>query len=202
MAEVRSLFEEQLSKVGRVVLFVDVCKAGTIGSIQNNTVSADVQRLGDAQGDLFGLLAAVPRRFRWRVRSSAAATERSATTRAGLEGAADENKDGVVDADELIKYVSAQVPANTGNKQHPREFGTYDNSMKLSDLSKSAKPVAMFPMLYDSRSGETLLLAQAAQAPPIQNQQATADLNRFNAALQSGNLLPGQPGRLRLPPGS
>ena len=28
----------------------------------------------------------------------------------GLEGAADANKDGVVDADELIKYVSEQVP--------------------------------------------------------------------------------------------
>ncbi len=195
MAEVRSLFEEQLSKVGRVVLFVDVCKAGTIGSIQNNTVSADVQRLGDAQGDLFGLLASRPKEVSLEgPQFGGGHGAFSYYVVEGLKGAADENKDGVVDADELIRYVSAQVPANTSNKQHPREFGTYDNSMKLSDLSKSAKPVAMFPVLYDSRSGETLLLAQVAQAPPIQYQQVTADLNRFNAAIQAGNLLPGQPG--------
>ena len=42
MDELQSLFEEQLSKVGRVLLFVDVCKAGTIGTIHNTTVS--VQR--------------------------------------------------------------------------------------------------------------------------------------------------------------
>ena len=56
VAELQTLFGEQLAKVGRVVLFVDVCKAGTIGSIQNTTVSADVQHLGDVQGDLLGLL--------------------------------------------------------------------------------------------------------------------------------------------------
>ena len=42
MDELQSLFEEQLTKVGRVLLFVDVCKAGTIGTIHNTTVS--VQR--------------------------------------------------------------------------------------------------------------------------------------------------------------
>ena len=61
MAELSALFNEQLKKVGRVILFVDVCKAGTIGSIQNTTVSADVQRLGDIDGDLLGLLASRPK---------------------------------------------------------------------------------------------------------------------------------------------
>ena len=61
MAELRALFEDQLKKVGRVLLFADVCKAGTIGSIQSTTVNADVQQLGDAEGDLFGLLASRPK---------------------------------------------------------------------------------------------------------------------------------------------
>ncbi|HEX4594485.1 MAG TPA: caspase family protein, partial [Bryobacteraceae bacterium] len=61
MTELQSLFEEQLAKVGRVLLFVDVCKAGTIGTIHNTSVSANVQQLGDVEGDLFGLLASRPK---------------------------------------------------------------------------------------------------------------------------------------------
>ena len=97
MAELRSLFEDQLNKVGRVLLFVDVCKAGTIGSIQNTTVSADVQTLGDAQGDLFGFLASRPKEV------SLEGPQYGGGHRAfsyfvvkGLQGAADRNKDGAV----------------------------------------------------------------------------------------------------------
>ena len=81
MDELQSLFEEQLSKVGRVLLFVDVCKAGTIGTIQNTTVSSNVQQLGDVEGDLFGLLASRPQgSFARRARSSAAGMASSATS--------------------------------------------------------------------------------------------------------------------------
>ncbi len=97
-----------MTKVGRVLLFVDVCKAGTIGSIHNTTVSADVQHLGDVAGrSCSGCWQAVPRRFRSKGPQFGGGHGASATTCKGLEGAADENKDGVVDADELIKYVSA-----------------------------------------------------------------------------------------------
>ena len=54
MTELKSLFEQQLSKVGRVVIFADVCKASKIGSIQSTTVNSDVQRLQDAEGQLLG----------------------------------------------------------------------------------------------------------------------------------------------------
>jgi tetratricopeptide (TPR) repeat protein len=195
MAEVRSLFEDQLSKVGRVILFVDVCKAGTIGTIQNTTVNADVERLGDAQGDMFGLLASRPREVSLEgPQFGGGHGAFSYYVVKGLDGAADANKDGVVDADELIKYVSTEVPANTSNKQHPREFGTYDNSLKLSDLSKRGVPLAEFPIIYDSRSGQPLLLAAMQQNGQLQNPQTAADLARFNAALQAGTILPGEPG--------
>ena len=137
MDELQSLFEEQLSKVGRVLLFVDVCKAGTIGTIHNTTVNSNVQQLGDIQGDLFGLLASRPREVSLEgPEFGGGHGVFSYYVIKGLEGAADENKDGVVDADELIKYVSDQVPMATANKQHPREFGTYDNMMRLSDTRK------------------------------------------------------------------
>jgi len=193
MAELRSLFEDQLKKVGRVLLFVDVCKAGTIGSIQNTTVNADVQHLGDVEGDLFGLLASRPKEVSLEgPQFGGGHGVFSYFVMKGLEGAADENKDGVVDADELIQYVSNQVPMATGNKQHPREFGTYDNSLKLSDVRKPGIELAHYLMIYDSKTGGPLYLASAKPDPePLPPQDL---LDRFTGALNAGRLLPDQAG--------
>lgn len=190
MAELEALFGEQLKKVGQVDLFVDVCKAGTIGSIQSTTVNADVERLG-AVGDLFGLLAS---------RSKEVSIEGpqfggghgvfSYYVLKGLAGDADENKDGAVDANELIQYVSRQVAAASGNKQHPRDIGTFDNSMKLSDISKPGIELARWRVLHESRNGEPVYLAAAA-APVFQD--TSSDLDRFTAAIAAGRLLPDQP---------
>ena len=51
MAELNALFDEQLKKVGRVLLFTDVCKAGIIGSIKRASMS-DVKQLGGRRGRL------------------------------------------------------------------------------------------------------------------------------------------------------
>jgi tetratricopeptide (TPR) repeat protein len=191
MAELRSLFDEQLKKVGRVLLFVDVCKAGTIGSIQNSTVSADVQHLGDVDGELFGLLASRPKEISVEgPQFGGGHGVFSYFVIKGLTGEADANKDGTVDADELIKYVSEHVPAATANKQHPREFGNYDNSLKLSDVNKPGIEVTYFRRIYDWRHGEPLYLASAVQdALPAKPAQ---DLVRFNSAIAAGRLLPTQ----------
>lgn len=192
MAELQSLFAEQLKNVGRVILFVDVCKAGTIGTIHNTSVNSDVQKLGDAEGDLFGLAASRPKEV------SLEGPEFGGGHGAfsyfvikGLDGAADENKDGVVDANELIKYVSDQVASATGNKQHPREFGTYDNAMRLSDVKKPGINIALAPFFYDSeRDGRVLV---AGPYVPPQNTGDAAELDRFQSALNAGRLLPGEP---------
>ncbi len=195
MDEVQSLFEEQLTKVGRVLLFVDVCKAGTIGTIHNTTVASNVQQLGDVQGDLFGLLASRPREV------SLEGPEFGGGHGAfsyyvvkGLEGAADANHDGVVDADELIKYVSDQVPMATSNKQHPREFGTYDNMMRLSDTKKPGINLAQWRVILDSRNGGPLFFAGAPQQGQIPSSvEAQAALGRFRAAVSAGRILPADP---------
>jgi tetratricopeptide (TPR) repeat protein len=190
MAELRGLFEDQLKKVGRVLLFADVCKAGTIGSIQSVTVSADVQHLGDVEGDLFGLLASRPKELSIEgPQFGGGHGVFSYYVIKGLAGAADENKDGVVDANELIQYVSAQVPQATANKQHPREFGTYDNGMKLSDIHKPGIDVAHFPVIYDSRRGQPLYLASAS--PVLDDGE---DLAQFTAAMNAGRILPDESG--------
>jgi hypothetical protein len=137
IVELEALFTEQLSKVGRVLLFVDVAKAGVIGTIKNTTVSANVQQLGDVEGDLLGLLASSPKEVTLEgPQFGGGHGVFSYYVMKGLEGAADANGDGVVEARELIEYVTNQVIAATGNKQHPREFGSYDPGMRLSDIKK------------------------------------------------------------------
>jgi tetratricopeptide (TPR) repeat protein len=199
MDELQSLFEEQLSKVGRVLLFVDVCKAGTIGTIHNTTVNSNVQQLGDIQGDLFGLLASRPREVSLEgPEFGGGHGVFSYYVIKGLEGAADENKDGVVEADELIKYVSDQVPMATGNKQHPREFGTYDNMMRLSDTRKPGITIAQGPgvshwqVILDSRNGGPLYLAGSPQGQ-IPSPQSAAEIDRFTSAVNAGRILPADP---------
>ncbi len=191
--ELQSLFQEQLGKVGRVLLFVDVCKAGTVGTIHNTTINSNVQHLGDIEGDLFGLLASRPREVSLEgPEFGGGHGVFSYYVIKGLEGAADTNKDGVVDADELIKYVNDQVPMATGNKQHPREFGTYDNMLRLSDTRKpgidvARNDVAHWRMILDSRNGGPLYLAGSPQGQ-VPAPQAMAD--RFTSAIDAGRILP------------
>jgi tetratricopeptide (TPR) repeat protein len=197
MDELQSLFEEQLSRVGRVLLFVDVCKAGTIGTIHNTTVASNVQQLGDIQGDLFGLLASRPREVSLEgPEFGGGHGVFSYFVVKGLQGAADANHDGIVDADELIKYVSEQVPMATANKQHPREFGTYDNMMRLSDTKKQGIKMAHWRVILDARNGGPLYLAGAPQGQIPSRQlpvEVQAALDRFNAAINAGRILPTDP---------
>ena len=194
MAELQSLFEEQLAKVGRVLLFVDVCKAGTIGTIRNTSVSSNVQQLGDIDGDLFGLLASRPKEVSLEgPQFGGGHGVFSYFVIKGMEGAADENKDGVVDANELIKYVSDNVPMATDNKQHPREFGNYDNTMRLSDIRKPGINMAYWRMILDSRTGQPLYIASTSPAGIPFEQQAADDVDRFSSAVNAGRILPNQP---------
>ena len=192
MAELQSLFEEQLKKVGKVLLFVDVCKAGTIGSIQNTSINSNVQQLGDIEGDLFGLLASRPREVSFEgPQFGGGHGAFSYFVMKGMAGAADADGNKTVTASELIDYVSKQVPDATNAKQHPREFGVYDNEMRLAEVDKPGIDLARTPPIMDVRTGEPLYLAQAV--PASLNGQAEQDLERFNQALTAGRILPDQP---------
>jgi tetratricopeptide (TPR) repeat protein len=193
MTELQSLFEEQLTKVGRVLLFVDVCKAGTIGTIHNTSVSANVQQLGDVEGDLFGLLASRPKEVSLEgPQFGGGHGVFSYYVMKGLEGAADQNNDGIVDANELIKYVNDSVPMATDNKQHPREFGTYDNSLRLSDVKKPGITLAHWRIMLDSRSGQPMYLASASPSGALFDPQASDEIDRFSSAINAGRILPDQ----------
>jgi tetratricopeptide (TPR) repeat protein len=59
----------------------------------------------------------------------------------GLEGSADENRDGIVTADELAEYVHTEVRRATATKQNPTsERGSFDPSMLLAYVPSHAAP--------------------------------------------------------------
>ncbi|MBV8818439.1 MAG: caspase family protein [Acidobacteriaceae bacterium] len=59
----------------------------------------------------------------------------------GLSGAADENGDGIVSADELADYVRRNVREQSGGKQNPTsDKGSFDTNMLLAYNPTSAKP--------------------------------------------------------------
>jgi tetratricopeptide (TPR) repeat protein len=59
----------------------------------------------------------------------------------GLEGSADENRDGIVNADELGEYVHTEVRRATGGRQNPTsERGSFDPNMLLAYVPSGAEP--------------------------------------------------------------
>jgi len=191
MAEIQSLVDDELSKVGRVVMMADVARAANIGNLKTANIGAAVEKLGTAPGSMLGLMAARPREL------SEEGTQfgggHGAFTYAlvkGLQGLADHDDDRFVSSGELTDYVRTNVPTLTGNKQHPRDFGNLENATKLSDLSKQGITLARFKSLYDSRNGGPLFLAGPQQA--ALSGQAQQDVDAFQAAVAARRLLPDQ----------
>jgi uncharacterized caspase-like protein len=142
MSEIQALVESEVSTAGHVILLADVCRAATIGSLRTAELGAVVEKLGEASGEMLGLMAARPRELS--LEGPDFGGGHGAFTYSvlkGLEGAADENHDGFVTAGELIDFVTADVPKRTRDRQHPRDFGNMDNATKLSDLSKPGIPL-------------------------------------------------------------
>ncbi len=137
MGEIRTLVENELQVAGHVVFLADVCRAATIAGQPSASVGAAVVQLGDAQGEMLGLMAARPKELS--MEGPEFGGGHGAFTYAvlqGLMGAADTDHAGFVTAGGLIDYVSAEVSKLTRNKQHPRDFGNMDNATRLADLSK------------------------------------------------------------------
>ena len=117
MGEVQTLIDEELSKVGRVAVFVDVCRAGNIGSIKNTTVNAVVEKLGEAEGEILGLMASRPKELSYEGPEFGGGHGAfSYFLLKALAGAADKNNDGKVDVNEVINYVQTEVA-----KAHERQ---------------------------------------------------------------------------------
>lgn len=193
MAEIQSLADDELSKVGRVVLMADVARAASIGNLKTANIGSAVEKLGEAQGEMLGLMAARPRELS--LEGTQFGGGHGAFTYAlikGLQGFADHDDDRFVSAGELEDYVRDSVPKLTGNRQHTRDFGSIQNATKLSDLSKPGITLARFRSLYDSRNGGPLLFADASAQEALSG-QAQQDVDAFQADVSAKRLLPDEP---------
>jgi tetratricopeptide (TPR) repeat protein len=190
MAEVQQLVEDELSKVGRVVLLADLCHATVIGNTKAAGIASVVEKLGEAPGEMLGMMASRPKELAYESKDFGGG--HGAFTWSilqAMQGGAQPTQAHVVTAGELIDFVRADVAKETANKQHPRDFGNMENATKLSDVSKPGINITRYKTLYDSRNGGPLLLAQAAGAPPI-SQEAQRDIDAFQAAIKAKHLLP------------
>ncbi len=194
ISEIQTLVDDELPKVGRVVLMADVARAANIGNLKTAAVGTAVEKFGEATGDMLGLMAARPHEV------SEEGTQfgggHGAFTYAivkGLEGYADQNDDRFVSAGEITDYVRTSTSKLTNNRQHARDFGNMENATKLSDLSKQGITLARYRSLYDSRNGGPLLLASADPQSARISSQASQDVDAFQAAVRAGRILPNQP---------
>jgi tetratricopeptide (TPR) repeat protein len=194
ISEIQALVDEELSKVGRVVLLADICRATTIGNIKNGSIGSAIEKLGEAPGELLGLVAARPKEVG--TEGTQFGGGHGAFTYSilrALEGSADLDKNRTVTATEFIDFVRTDVASQTGNKQHPRDFGKIENATPLADLSKAGINITRFKTLYDSRNGGPLFLASATDAPPV-SAEAQRDIDAFQAAITGKKLLPDEQG--------
>jgi tetratricopeptide (TPR) repeat protein len=190
MEEIQELIQK-LSQTGRIVALVDVCRAGTIGTIRSTTVNAAVERLGESEGEMLGLMASRPKEFSYEgPQFGGGHGAFSYYLLKALSGAADKNTDGIVDVNELIEYVRTNVAEGTSDKQHPRDFGNIANSFPLSYVQKPGIELARIFRVIEA-GHEPAYLASAA--PPALPPPAV-DTSSFSEALEAGRLLPEQSG--------
>jgi tetratricopeptide (TPR) repeat protein len=194
MGEIQALIDAELPKVGRVVMMADVSRTAAIGNLKTASTGSAVEKLGEAQGEMLGLVSARPKEVA--LEGPQFGGGHGAFTYSlvkGLEGFADHDDDRFVGAGELIDYVRTNVATLTGNKQHPRDFGTMENATKLSDLGKQGITLARFRSLYDSRNGGPLFLAAASPQQAL-SAEVSQDVDTFQAAVRARRLLPGEAG--------
>ena len=124
MQEVRDLLDYSLPDAGNVLIFIDVCRAGRIGTFKNR-LSHVSEFWGRYQSqEAFGILASDSNEEAWE--SSAYGNGHGAFSYfllRGLNGDADRNQDGTIAANELYFYVSDMVREGTRERQHPRLTG-------------------------------------------------------------------------------
>jgi tetratricopeptide (TPR) repeat protein/uncharacterized caspase-like protein len=198
MADVQSLVREDLSRVGHVLVYVDVCRAGNIGAMKGGNPYRVVEQLAEADGDLFLFLASGPKEYSFEgPQYGGGHGAFSYFLLDALNGSADFNHDGVVTVGEIIEYVQEQVNAATNGRQHPRDLGSMERAVTLAEMrypgialsrfTSSTKPGVATQGLAGLRGAE---VADEAEVRGTDAQASTQELDR---AIAGGQILPDEP---------
>lgn len=189
MLELQELLGEESSRIGRVVLYVDVCRAGAIGMIRNSRMNRVIETFLRG-AETYGLLASAPG-------ENSVESERfggghgafSYFLLRGLNGDADGDASRGVDAEELFEFVRSQVRLATKRKQNPRPLGDLPgNTVLVPDIALPGISLAGWSEV------ETVTASRGeggAGSPPAAAPEAE-DERGMEAALASGRLLPGE----------
>ena len=192
LSEIQTLLDDELPKVGRVVFLADVSRTTELGNLKTAAIGSAVEKLGEAQGEMLGLMATRPRELS--MEGPQFGGGHGAFTYSvlrALQGYASTD-DKTVTAGQLIDYARNNTPKLTDNKEHPRDFGSIENLTNLADLTKPGIQLAHFRSLFDSKNGQPLFLAAANPQQAALPGAVQQDVQAFEADVQARRILPGQ----------
>jgi tetratricopeptide (TPR) repeat protein len=196
MILVQNLIREDLKKAARVLAFIDACRSGTIGTIPEKSqrrITGQFDSLTQTELQLFLFTASKPGEvsFEGRQYGGGHGAFSFFLIRA-LNGDADIDSDGSVTINEMSDYTARRVAEATNDKQHPRESGTLDTTIKIADLKREGLKIGE----YDKSAGpgeagaRGITMQSYNSAVRTLNIKATVD---FDEALSQGRVLPDQP---------
>lgn len=198
MPEIQTLMDDRLRHVGRALVYVDVCHAGTIGTIRSNDVNRVMEQVLKTPGQLLGFMASRSTEYAWEGENWGGGHGAfSYFLVRGLSGEADKNDDGAVDVNELIEYVRNKVTESTRDQQHPIENVSIRNSVELADIEKPGIVLgAWMPVRKGQDRGKVRgLLAQAVTPGSTKRELARdRDIADFESAIEEGRIIPETPG--------
>jgi tetratricopeptide (TPR) repeat protein len=204
MEDIRQLFEKQLAGVRRLILYVDVCRAGKIGQITldygaTNRVTEHLET-GD---NFFGMLAA---------QGGQSAVEGinyggghgafSYFLINALNGDADLNHDGRVTMTELVRYVRDKVEESTGSQQVPKQIGELDDRRIMAYTALDGITLAGYsgPITMAARGNRGTAATPAGAGPAAMPETSSTQLRYsqdialvvadFEKAIREGRILP------------
>ncbi len=195
MADIQKLIREDLSNVGQVLAFIDVCRSGTIGTIPKNAkVNNVVERLSEAEGQLFLFTASRANEFSFEgPQYGGGHGAFSFFLIEALNSAGDLDSDGRVTINELIEYTQTKVAEGTLNRQHPREGGNIDGATTMADTKLAGVVMKKFtPPAAGGQKLEEVALSRSLERTGGRTIRALVlrEAVDFDEALTSGRVLP------------
>jgi tetratricopeptide (TPR) repeat protein len=204
-ASLKELVELGLGSTERRILITDLCHAGRIGP-QQSGLTEKIQELINAElmkvmqggkGSYLNLLSSHPLEQSWESGKLKSGVF-SYTLMEALNGKAARSGSPIVRARELVAYLKAEVPKNTGGRQTPMVNEDFDPELPLSYLDR---PVAagVASSTPTAPSSSTLKVLNADQAgfvriqwtDPVTQAVAVRRIQWPSSAFQIDSLTPG-----------
>lgn len=131
--ELDILISRRLARVGRILLLADLDRSGNAGRGIHRSLAQAVGK----NSELIGLLASRPgENSQEGPQFCGGHGAFTCFLLKGLDGAADADRDNIVNVTELVRYAGDQLSKATAGKQHLREFGNFDGDVPLAFINK------------------------------------------------------------------